>query len=393
MMPYKLPLLIAAGLLAVQAQAIRFAATNEYTVGATETLSEEQWIYAGGAEVNGTFKDDLFLLAGNQMNLAGAFERNVWGMGSEINLTGAAQQNIRLMGKTIQVDGQVGGNLMAIGDTVKISPAARIDGSIRFLGNSVILEGETQGDVSITASRIITVAGTINGNLNLVAPEIILQRDARIGGDLTYTANKELVPAEGIVAGQLRRAIPPAPPAFSLDQIYARALWFFAALLVGIPFITLFPMTVAIASQLVRTSPLKCLLVGALFALALPAAGIMSLSSIIGLPLGALILGSWGFMVYTSRIIIGLVIGSLILRSKSTSIGGVLLAMALGLAVIYTATAIPAISLSVHLVVISMGMGALLLGLFQKRRMLIQVPNELEQLKKMRDETFNPEEK
>ena len=389
----RLPLLIAVVWLAAQTQAIQFIATNTYDIAQGETLSDEQWIYAGDAEVNGLVKDDLFLLSGNQMNLGGEFERNLWGMGNDINLTGTAKRNVRLMGKTIQVGGAVEGNLIAIGDTVKVSPEARIGGSSRFLGNSVILEGETQGDVSITATRVVTISGSIAGNLNIVAPEIILQRNTRVGGDLTYTANKELVPAEGIVAGQLRRAIPQTPPAFSLERIYSRAIWFFAALLVGVPFITLFPMTTAMASQLVRTSPLKCLLVGGVFALALPIFGMMSLSSIIGAPLGALILGGWGFMVYTSRIIVGLVIGALILRSKSTSIGGVLLAMAVGLAVIYAATAIPAISLSVQLVVVSMGMGAILLGLLQKRRLLIQVPNELEQLKKMRDEEFNPKEK
>ncbi len=385
--------LITAGLLTAQAQAIRFAATNTYTVAMAETLAEEQWIYTNEAEVNGLVKEDLFLFSGNQMNLGGEFERNVWGMGNLIDLTGMAKRNVRLMGKTVQVGGTVGGNLMAIGDTVKISPEAHIGGSIRFFGNSVILEGETQGDVSITASRVVTIAGSIAGNLDIVAPEIILQRNARIGGDLTYSSNKELVPTEGIVAGQLHRAIPQAAPTFSLDRLYARGLWFLAALLVGVPFISLFPMTTAMSSQLIRTSPLKCLWVGGLFALTLPIFGIMSLSSIIGAPLGALILGGWGFMAYTSRIIMGLVVGSLILRSKSTSIGGVLLSMALGLAVIYIATTIPAISWSVQLVVVSMGTGALVLSLLQRRRLLVQIPDELKQLKKMRDEKYNPKEK
>ena len=67
--------------------------------------------------------------------------------------------------------------------------------------------------------------------------------------------------------------------------------------------------------------------------------------------------------------------------------------MVLGLAVIYIATAIPAISWPVQLVVVCMGMGALLLSLIQKRRLLIQVPSELKQLKEMRDETFKPKEK
>jgi len=371
--------------LTLQAQAILFVATNNFEVAKGETVADEQWVYTVNAEVNGLVKDDLFLLSGNRMNLGGEFERNVWGMGNNVMLAGDAKHNARLMGKTVQIGGNVAGNAMVLGDTVKITPEAAIGGDMKLIGNSVILEGATQGDVSITAGRVATVSGIITGNLSITAPEIILQRDTRIGGNLTYTTNKELVPAEGIVAGNISRIIPQF-------DIMAHLWKFLAALLVGVPFISFFPMTTAMSSQLVRTAPFKCLWVGALCALALPTFGIMAISSPIGVPLGALIFGSWGFMAYISRIVMGLVIGTLILRKNSTSISGVLLAMATGLAIIYSATAIPAISWSVQIVVVSMGMGALLLGLFQKRRLMIQIPDELKQLEELKNQQNNPKE-
>ncbi|MCK4563274.1 MAG: hypothetical protein KAU94_01215 [Verrucomicrobia bacterium] len=391
-MRFKLPLAIAAGLFSIQAQAIHFISTNTYTVAEGETVAEEQWVHTVDAEVNGLVKDDLFLLSGSRMALGGEFERNVWGMGNSIDLTGNAKHNVRLMGKTIQVGGHVGGNAMVLGDTVKITPDATIGGSMKLLGNNIILEGTTQGDVSITASRVVTVSGIIEGNVEIVAPEIILQHDTRIGGDLTYTANKELVPAKGIVEGKLSRALPQTTPAFSKARLLSRVTWFFAALLVGVPFISLFPMTTAMSAQLVRTSPWKCLWVGALCALALPTFAIMCASSVIGIPLGALILGGWAVMAYVSRIVMGLVIGTLVLRKNNTSIGHVLLSMAAGLAIIYAATSIPAISLSVWIAVVSMGMGSLLLGLVQKRRMLIQIPEELKQLEELQHQTITHEQ-
>ena len=388
----KLPILGFFAALALQAQAISFLATNTYDVAKGETVADEQWVYAVDAGINGLVKDDLFVLSGNRMELGGEFERNVWGMGGSVILAGKTKRNVRLMGKTVQIGGNVGGNAMVLGDTVKITPDAAIGGDMKLLGNNVILEGTTKGNVAITASRVATISGTVEGNLEIVAPEIILQRDTRIGGNLTYTTNKELVPAEGIVAGKLNRAIPQSSPAFSKVRMYSQAMWFFAALLVGVPFITLFPVTTAMASQLARTAPWKCLWVGALCAMALPIFGIMAVSSLVGVPLGALILGSWAILAYTSRIVMGLVIGTLVLRKNNTSIGGVLLSMATGLAIIHIATAIPAISWSVQIVVVSMGMGALLLGLFQKRRLMIQIPDELKQLEKLKNQQNNPKE-
>jgi cytoskeletal protein CcmA (bactofilin family) len=389
----KLQIILFSLALAAQAHAISFITTNAYDVAADETIADEQWVSAVSAKAGGTFKDDLFIMAGGEMLLNGIYEGNLWAANSGgANMEGECRRNVRLVGKTIRLDGAIGGNAMAVADTISITSNTVVQGSMKLLGNSIILEGVTKGNISITASRVVTLGGTIEGNVDIIAPDVLFTRDARILGNLTYTANKELVPAEGIVSGTLKRALPQATSAFSKEQLTSHLLWFIAALIAGIPFISLFPMTTAIASQLIRTSPWRCLWVGALATLALPMFAIMSISSLIGIPLGALLLGGWAFMVYTSRIIMGLVIGTLILRSSKSSIGSVLLAMVVGLAVIYIATAIPAISHSVHIAVISMGSGALLLGLFQKRRLIIQVPDELKRIEELKNQNTNKQE-
>jgi hypothetical protein len=389
----KLKLILFGLTLAVQAQAISFISTNTYSVAEDETITDEQWVSAVTAKTEGTFKDDLFIMAGGELLLNGIYEGNVWGANSGgANMEGECRRSVRLVGKTVRLSGSIGGNAMALADTISITSNTVVQGSMKLLGNSIVMEGVSKGNVSITASRIVTLSGTFEGDVNLITQDVILTRDARILGNLTYIANKELVPAEGVVSGTLKRNLPQSTPAFSTEQLTSRLMWFLAALIAGIPFISLFPMTTAMATQLIRTSPWKCLWVGALCTLALPMFAIMSISSVIGIPLGAMLLGSWAFMLYTSRIIMGLVIGTLILRSSKTSIGSVLLAMVIGLAVIYLATTIPAISHSVQIVIISMGSGALLLSLFQKRRLIIQVPDELKRIEELKQQNTNKQE-
>ena len=197
------------------------------------------------------------------------------------------------------------------------------------------------------------------------------------------------------MAGKLERAIPQRAPAFSKERLHSRALWFFAALLFGIPFISLFPLATAMATQAVRAAPFKCLWVGAICTLTLPVIGGLCVLSGTGLPLGALILGGWGLMAYASRIVMGLVIGTLVLRKNATTMGQVMRSMATGLVIIYIATAIPSITFSIWIIVISMGTGALLLGLIQRRRMVIQLPGELQKLEELKNQTTNepPEDK
>ena len=94
--------------LAAQAHAISFISTNSYLVAENESIAQEQWVSALLAETEGTFKKDLFIVAGGQLLLNGTYEGNVWGANSaEIMMGGDCKRNLRLMGKTVRIAGSV----------------------------------------------------------------------------------------------------------------------------------------------------------------------------------------------------------------------------------------------------------------------------------------------
>ncbi|VGO21800.1 bactofilin family protein [Pontiella sulfatireligans] len=392
-MRYTLPIFGLLAVLALPVRAAEFLATNAYRVAESQTVADEQWVLAGTAEAEGRFQNDLFISSGGALLLNGTYEGNVWGAsGLAASMDGHCLRNVRLAGKTVRIDGHVAGNVMAMAETVILGTNAVVEGNVRLIATSVIQEGLVKGNAAITSARTATLGGTIKGNVKIVAPEVFFARDAQIDGNLAYTANKELVPAAGVVAGAIERQLPKAEPLFSKERLYSRAMWFLAAFLAGVPFIALFPMTTAMAAQLARTSAWKCLLVGMLATAALPFLAIMCASSIVGIPLGGLILAVWGILIYVSRFTMGLVVGTMILRSVGTSIRHVLLTMALGLAVIYLATVFPPIAVPAQMAVAWMGTGALLLALLQKRRLIIQVPQNLKKLEELKNEANKPEE-
>lgn len=380
--------------LATQTQAIDFISTNIYSVAKDQTVKRELWISAGSVQTEGTFKNDLFVFSGSNLLLDGTYEGNVWGMGGiKTGMGGDCSRNMRLTGRTIEVRGSIGQNLMAMADTIVVSTNATVGGDLKLMGNSIVVEGHTAGNAAITSTRLVTLGGTIDGDVEIAAPDILFSRGTRILGNMAYTAAKEIVPPEGAVMGKLERVVPKAPPTFSTNRLFSHTMWFIGALMAGIPFITLFPMTTAMASQLVRTKPFKCLLVGCISFGALPILGIISVSSVIGVPLGVLTLASWGILFYLARIIMGLMIGTFVLRhGYGNSVGRILTAMALGLAIIYIATFFPSIGMAVQLGISWMGIGALLLALLQKRRLIIQVPQELKQIEQLKHQNQQQEE-
>ncbi|NLX25713.1 MAG: hypothetical protein GXY61_07110 [Lentisphaerae bacterium] len=375
-------------LFALSFHAFGLIQTPEYRTETNQTVTAETWVLCTSAAPQGTFKNDLFIGAANQLTLDGTYEGNVWAgsAASTVTLNGVCKRNVRLAGSDVHINGIVEGNLTVSAlYSITIGTNALIKGSVQLhCLNSIIQEGTIGGPAVFNSAKSVTINGPIMGDTNVNAPEIVLARNARIEGNLTYQSSRDLFPATGIISGKLKRVLPPSP--YSLERAGRHAIAFFAAFLVGLPFLSLFPTTTALSTLLIRKSPLKCILVGFVALFALPFLGMISISSAFGLPLGALILISWGALIYLSRIVVGLIIGTVILRSGNASAGRLLLSLLLGLAVIYTLTFIPStIGLIAQMAVIWIGSGALLLTLSQRRRMAVKFAGQVGKI----EETLN----
>ncbi|MDZ8118853.1 polymer-forming cytoskeletal protein [Pontiella agarivorans] len=377
---------------ALQAQAaIPWISTNMYAVSLGTSVENEQWVYADQADVSGTFGNDLFIGTAAPLQLAGIYQGNVLAATlTAIEQTGSCERNLRIYSPTIKVDGGIAGNLLAAGNTIVLGTNAYIHGNAHIYGAmSIVQEGHIEGNVDVSA-QTVTFAGTILGNVSVRAQDIVFAQGARIEGDFEYSAPKKLFLDGDVIGGSV--STPPEPELFDAGRLKKILISFVAAILVGIPFLTLFPMTTAMSTQLIKRSPGKCILVGLMASLGLPLFGLMSFSSLIGVPLGMLLLGSWAAMVYLSRILLALVIGNLILKKAQNSLGKVIGAVSAGLAVIYGTAVFPIIGIPVQIIVLLLGMGSFIIALIEKRRLILQVPSDLHKLQKLRDENYNPEE-
>ncbi|QBG48905.1 hypothetical protein EGM51_16405 [Verrucomicrobia bacterium S94] len=377
---------------AVHVQAtVPWISTNVYTVSLGDSVKNEQWVYANEADVSGTFENDLFIGTAFPLQLSGIYQGNVLAANvTEIEQTGSCERNLRMYAPTIKVDGGIAGNLLAAGNTIVLGTNAYIHGNALVYGAmSVVQEGHIEGDLEVSA-QTVTFAGTIQGSVSVRAQDIVFAKGARIEGDFEYRAPRKLFLDADVIGGTV--STPPAADLLSAERLNKILISFLAALLVGIPFLTLFPMTTSMSAQLIKQAPGKCLLIGLIASLGLPLFGMMSITSLIGIPLGILLLGSWAAMVYLSRILLALVIGSLILRKINNSLGKIIGVVSIGLAVIYGTTIFPIIGIPVQIIVLLLGMGSFILALIEKRRLILQVPVNLKKLQKLRDENYNPKE-
>lgn len=365
-------------LLAVQsASAIEFVQRDQFISSDAETLRDEMWISAQTITISGDALDDLFA-AGGTLDLRGNFKSDVWAGGNQVIAAGRFGDHVRLASRTVQVSGTLDGSLTAAGNTVKIEPSATIAKNMLCLGENIISEGSVAGNVRIVAQKA-TLGGKIAGNVSIAAQEIVILPGTMIGGDLSYTAPKELVLSPSVtLAGKLNRTFETPPPKQFLKPNPAGHFGFaIAALLTGLVFSSIFPRYTASTLHQLRTARGPCLLAGFAALFLIPMSAFLLLFTFVGLPLSILLILFYCILLYLSKIAVGLWLGALILRRKEISKRNRAGTLAAGLLIIYALTAFTATSFVISILVMIAGLGALLLALFKKPVLIIQTPADI----------------
>ncbi len=362
---------------ALNAQAIEFVQTEQFVTETNGVLIEETWVSAENVTIRGEVLDDLFTMS-TLLDLHGDFMGDVWGGGDSVSADGVFNDNLRLIGRTVQVSGTLNGSLIAMGNTVKIDPTATIEKSMICIGESVVTEGTIRGDVRIFAQNV-TLNGEFAGDVSIAAQEVVILPGTIIGGNLTYTAPKELILSPAVtLGGELTRTFEAAPVKQLLKpNLISHFMFGLAALVTGLVFIGLFPRYSGGSFHALNTSRGICMLIGFAALFMLPITAFILLFTFIGTPLSILLFLFYLILLYLSKIIVALALGSALLRRKEFNKQKAAAPLALGLLIIYALTAFVAASMLINILIVIIGLGALLIGLFKKPVLIIQTPDAI----------------
>ena len=369
-------------LFSLNAAAIEFIQTNQFVIAETESIPEETWVSAQLLTINGSVSNDLFA-SSPVMELNGTFHGDAWCAGDNISSEGTFWNSARLISRITQIQGTHYDSVTAVGTTVKIDRTAILYSDLLCVGENVILEGSVSGKVRILAQRV-TLGGQINNNLSIAAQEIVILPGAIINGNLSYQSPNELVLSPSVILnGELQRRFSPVPVRRLLKENLATHFTLaLAALITGLVFTGLFPRYTGTAMHLLRESRGLCSLAGFAGLVLLPMAAFVLLLTVVALPLSILIFLFYFILLYLSKIVVALWIGSAVLRRKEFNRQKVIAPLAIGLLILYALTSFTAAAMLINILVIILGLGALLIALFKKPVLILQTPNAINEINK-----------
>lgn len=345
------------------AEGMQFIETNVYRLAEGETLTKELCVMASRIDFRGKAQNDLFLMAAEEY-LSGEFNNDVWAMGTFIEFNGVIRDHARFMGQTILIEGTIMNNAVLVGNTVHLAGSSEIKGDVLLIGEDLIAEGRIQGDACFIGQKV-TLSGEFAGDVRLVAQDIVVRPGTQIKGTLKYLSDSELVLDDKV---EIQGALVREEVGGGVSALFVLACLLFGALIVGLVFVSIFPVFSGQVVGCIRQSFWKSFLTGFIAFCLVPLICFFAAISFIGIPLGVIIILAYLIAIYLAQIFVALVLATFVLRkSWRQSFWSSFLFLLLGLIVLYAGLSSGLIGIFIWFVMTFTGMGGLVLALASRR--------------------------
>jgi cytoskeletal protein CcmA (bactofilin family) len=327
-----------------------FKSGNEATVSEGDTLDRSLWAGARTIEIAGTVNGDVFCGA-MPLNISGTVKGDVICGAQTVNISGTVEGDIRVGAQTITTDSN-----------------SKIGGDASFGATDTYLNGSIGRDLAV-GGNTVRLYGNVGRDIRGTMNHLNLASTAKVGGGIDYTSNDKINMANGAeVSGKVTQTLPDEGKKAWVHLGWlgnALALIFALLLLVTALVITaLLPRLVQTVSRQGLERPWWVLLTGFLASIFVPIIIVLLMLTIIGIPLGILLLLGWMMVALTSGLFAANYIGRVIWHTQRNPLMTVLI----GGVVLLILFMIPYVGFFMMLVAFWIGSGMVLLELKDRYR-------------------------
>jgi cytoskeletal protein CcmA (bactofilin family) len=348
--------------IALTANAQSFRTGNNITVPSNRTVDSTLYATGNNIDVAGTVQGDV-ICAGQSINISGTVTGDVLCAGQSVHIDGTIEGNIRIAGQNVTVSGSVGRNANIVAQNATTDSGSKIGGDIGIVAQNSNINGSIGRDLA-AASGSATVNNTVGRNIHANVNQLTLQSEAQVQGYIDYTSSNNLDRQNGTeVNGRITRHEPPAGQG---DISWVGLGWAFtlyvviSMLIVALVLVLLMPRAFQTAANTALASMGKTILIGIAASILVPIIIVALMFTLIGIPLGILLLLAWLVILFLSGPFAAYLLGRLILRDSARN---AVLVMLLGAVVLIILYLIPFLNILVLLLALWFGVGMILQAL------------------------------
>lgn len=331
---------------------------DKQIVGADSVIDDDLLIHGDNVDIRGTVLGDV-IACGGSVRISGNVTGDVMACGGRVSINGIVGDDVRIGAGEVVIEGNVGDDIFVGAGSIKVSDGAYIGGDMFFGSGRMEARGEVAGNIEGGAGEV-TLAGPVGGNVELDVGTIDVLSTARINGTLKYTSQKEVTFPPGTVIKEVSfirqepAGIPSIPRTISL--FIGWLIRFIYLLIISLLVLVLLPDHVEAVARNIPKNPLLNLVIGFALVVIGFVGSLVFMVTVIGIPIGLVVLIVTIFALYAARLYFGLWLGRRIYawigkESKPW------MDMVLGVLILSILTSLPWIGGLIYLVVTFMVIG------------------------------------
>lgn len=332
---------------------------DRYVLGKDEVVANDLIVAANSVHIEGTLDGDL-IFGGQSVVVDGRVTGDVIAFCQRVEINGQVDGSVRSGSQFLDVRGNVGRNVTSGGEKIEIHPEGVVNGSVTVGCERVLLDGQTGRDLLLGA-EVTKINGNVGGGLLMGGRSLTIGPDASIEGDAKFYGLEEPeVSSQARLASPLDVHIEEETPEWRSSNTYLKGVLKWAAAFV-------FGLVIFLVSphpfrQVVDSSSRygMAMLFGAVALITVPIVAAIVCLTLVGLPIGLTALLLYVVSIYAAQVFVGAWLGKEILGAAASQ-GQALSQLALGLAIIHIAGAIPYLGSLIQLIIAVWGLGALVI--------------------------------
>ena len=280
----------------------------------SRAIYEDVYVFGGTIYIDAPVYGDIWC-AGGTVTISDTVSGDLVVAGGNINLRGVVLDDVRAAGGDLGITGRIGGDLLVTGGTVLLESEAVVDGSFYSSGGNITLNGHVRQKFKAAAGTTVLngtidngveincgnvhLNGTIGGTSVLVAGRITVGDDAVLRGNVRYWTNRGETDFGSALQGgaqaqfdpDLRHRFERPDYKFLGFASFLAVIWYLASsfilILIGQ---WLFAGLFRRAAQKAGDEPIRSLGFGFLYFAVVPIAAVLMLVTIVGIPVGFIVL-------------------------------------------------------------------------------------------------------
>lgn len=339
---------------------------KDIVVGPEEIIDDDLVAMGRSVKIEGIVNGDLFAFA-QEVFIENKVNGSIYAGGAEINLSAKKCRSIWAFCGSLKTDSNIENNLLFFGGKLKTGNTNLVKKDVLVFGGEININGEVQGKVKGNMGKL-----NLNGKVHQVeieAENVYVDSGTTVLEDfIVKSKNEPVIDSNAKILGktEYKKIEEKAQKPKKGIAGFFKTIFFLSKLIIGIILIAILKPYIKRTNQILKDYTWKSLGIGFLTIIIIPIVSVLTLATIIGIPIA--IFGVFVFLTlaYISGIIFSAGLGEWIIKLiKKESIPSPILSFILGFIIVTLISLIPYLGFLVRILVLFFGTGMIILLLIK----------------------------